>query len=37
MSAYEKIDNEKFKYYILKQKVDVLHALKSFFTSRVGT
>ncbi len=31
MSAYKNIKNEDFKYYILKQKVDVFHAMKSFF------
>ncbi|WP_243292936.1 sporulation protein YhbH [Bacillus sp. FJAT-47783] len=31
MSAYKNIDNEKFRYYILKQKADVFHAMKSFF------
>ena len=32
MSAYKNIKNEDFKYYILKQKVDVFNAMKSFFT-----
>lgn len=31
MSAYKNIKNEQFRYYILKQKVDVFHAMKSFF------
>jgi uncharacterized protein len=31
MSAYKNIKNEDFKYYILKQKVDVFNAMKSFF------
>jgi uncharacterized protein len=31
MTAYKNIQNEKFKYYILKQKADVFHAMKSFF------
>lgn len=31
MSAYKNIKNEDFKYYILKQKSDVFHAMKSFF------
>jgi sporulation protein YhbH len=31
MTAYKNIDNEKFRYYILKQKADVFHAMKSFF------
>lgn len=32
MSAYKNIKNEHFKYYILKQKIDVFNAMKSFFT-----
>ncbi|WP_102272000.1 sporulation protein YhbH [Cytobacillus massiliigabonensis] len=31
MSAYKNIKHEDFRYYILKQKVDVFHAMKSFF------
>lgn len=31
MSAYKNIKNDLFRYYILKQKVDVFHAMKSFF------
>ncbi|MGM9922714.1 MAG: sporulation protein YhbH [Bacillus sp. (in: firmicutes)] len=31
MSAYKNIKDEKFYYYILKQKIDVFHAMKSFF------
>lgn len=31
MNTYKKIDNQKFRYYILKQKNDVYEALKSFF------
>ncbi|MGD6819177.1 sporulation protein YhbH [Metabacillus sp. 113a] len=31
MSAYKNITNEHFRYYILKQKADVFHAMKSFF------
>lgn len=31
MSAYKNIKNDHFKYYILKQKIDVFHAMKSFF------
>ncbi len=31
MSAYKNIKHEDFKYYILKQKSDVFHAMKSFF------
>ncbi len=31
MSAYKNIKDEKFHYYILKQKSDVFHAMKSFF------
>jgi uncharacterized protein len=33
MSAYKNVENEKFKYYILKQKADVYHSLKSFFNN----
>jgi sporulation protein YhbH len=31
MSTYKKIDNPKFRHYVLKDKHDVYHALKSFF------
>ncbi|WP_099362572.1 sporulation protein YhbH [Fredinandcohnia onubensis] len=31
MSAYKNIEDERFRYYILKQKADVFHAMKSFF------
>jgi len=31
MSAYKNIKDEKFRYFILKQKSDVFHAMKSFF------
>ncbi|MRX74044.1 sporulation protein YhbH [Bacillus lacus] len=31
MSAYKSINNENFRYFILKQKSDVFHAMKSFF------
>jgi uncharacterized sporulation protein YeaH/YhbH (DUF444 family) len=31
MSANKKIKDEQFRYYILKQKSDVFHAIKSFF------
>ena len=31
MSAYKNIKHEDFRYYILKQKVDVFHAMKAFF------
>jgi sporulation protein YhbH len=31
MSAYKNIKDEKFRYYILKQKSDVFYAMKSFF------
>ena len=31
MSAYKNIKHEDFRYYILKQKSDVFHAMKSFF------
>ncbi|SHF98777.1 sporulation protein YhbH [Ornithinibacillus halophilus] len=31
MRAYKTIENEKFRHYILKEKQDVYHSLKSFF------
>lgn len=31
MSAYKNINDEKFHHYILKQKADVFHAMRSFF------
>ncbi|WP_096155453.1 sporulation protein YhbH [Bacillus sp. FJAT-45066] len=31
MSAYKNINEEAFRHYILKQKVDVFHAMKEFF------
>ncbi|RLQ97501.1 sporulation protein YhbH [Falsibacillus albus] len=31
MSAYKNIKDENFRYYILKQKADVFHSMKSFF------
>ncbi|MBM7586324.1 sporulation protein YhbH [Bacillus pakistanensis] len=31
MSAYKNITNEDFRYFILKQKADVFHAMRSFF------
>ncbi|TLS38002.1 sporulation protein YhbH [Pseudalkalibacillus caeni] len=31
MSAYKNIKDEKFRYYILKEKKDVYHAMRSFF------
>ncbi|RIW29594.1 sporulation protein YhbH [Bacillus salacetis] len=31
MSAYKNINDEQFRYFILKQKADVFHAMKSFF------
>ncbi|RDI48012.1 sporulation protein YhbH [Falsibacillus pallidus] len=31
MSAYKNIKNDNFRYYILKQKADVFHSMKSFF------
>lgn len=31
MSAYRNINDEKFRYYILKHKADVFHAMRSFF------
>ena len=33
MSAYKNIKDENFRYFILKQKADVFHAMKSFFKS----
>ena len=33
MSAYKNIKDEKFRYYILKQKPDVFHAMKRFFSN----
>ena len=37
MSAYRRIDNPKFRHYILKEKQDVYHALKSFFRKEEAT
>ncbi|WP_075619066.1 sporulation protein YhbH [Paenisporosarcina indica] len=37
MSSYKKIDNQKFRHYILKDKKDVYHALKSFFQKEVAS
>lgn len=31
MSAYKNIKDENFRYYVLKQKSDVFHAMKTFF------
>jgi len=31
MSAYKNIENEKFRYYLLRQKADVFNAMTSFF------
>jgi len=36
MSAYKGIENPKFKYYVLKEKQDVYHALKSFFRKQAA-
>lgn len=33
MSAYKNIKNEHFRHYILKQKADVFHAMKAFFSN----
>jgi uncharacterized sporulation protein YeaH/YhbH (DUF444 family) len=30
-SAYKNIKDEKFRYYVLRQKSDIFHALKTFF------
>ena len=35
MSSYKKIEHPKFRYYILKEKRDIYHALKSFFQKRL--
>ncbi|MGG3969906.1 sporulation protein YhbH, partial [Geobacillus stearothermophilus] len=32
MRAYGNMKHDKFKYYILKQRSDVFHALKHFFS-----
>lgn len=34
MTAYKNLTDEKFRYYIFKQKADILNGLKSFFTKR---
>ena len=34
MSTYKKIDDPKFRHYILKENRDVYHALKSFFPKK---
>lgn len=34
MSTYKKIENPKFRHYILKENKDVYHALKSFFQNK---
>jgi uncharacterized sporulation protein YeaH/YhbH (DUF444 family) len=31
MSAYRNMNDPKFRHFILKQKADVFHAMKSFF------
>ncbi|MEI2354683.1 sporulation protein YhbH, partial [Mesobacillus zeae] len=31
MSAYKNVKDDKFHYFILEQKADVFHAMKSFF------
>ncbi|WP_369901110.1 sporulation protein YhbH [Bacillus manliponensis] len=36
MSAYKNVKDEKFRYYILKQKADVFHAMKSFFRQELA-
>ena len=36
MSSYKKIENPKFRHYILKENQDVYYALKSFFQKQVG-
>ncbi|OZU89379.1 sporulation protein YhbH [Virgibacillus indicus] len=37
MSAYKTIENPKFRHYILKEKQDVYHAMKSFFQKEAAT
>ena len=37
MRAYKHIENPKFKHYILKDKQDVYHAMKSFFKKKLIT
>ncbi|MGY0693910.1 sporulation protein YhbH [Virgibacillus sp. FSP13] len=37
MNAYQTIDNPKFRHYILKEKGDVYHAMKSFFQKEEAT
>lgn len=37
MNAYKNLDDPKFKHYVLKEKKDVYHALKSFFKKEVST
>ena len=34
MSAYRSIKDERFRYYILRQKSDVYYAMKTFFQSK---
>jgi len=34
MSAYKNIKDERFRYYVLRQKSDVFHAMKTFFRSK---
>ncbi|KGX90687.1 stress response protein [Pontibacillus halophilus JSM 076056 = DSM 19796] len=33
MSAYKNIDDPRFRYYVLRRKSDVFHAMKSFFST----
>ncbi|MBX0357303.1 sporulation protein YhbH [Halobacillus sp. Nhm2S1] len=35
MQAYKSIDHPKFRYYILRRKADVFHAMKQFFSEQV--
>ncbi len=37
MSAYNKIDNPKFRHYVIKEKSGVYHALKSFFRAELAS
>lgn len=32
MNAYKNIEDEKFRHYVIKQKADVFHAMKTFFS-----
>ena len=36
MTTYKKIENPKFRHYVLKENRDVYYALKSFFQNKYG-